>query len=70
MGIAIILLTIIIVLYIEKRHQTNDKNPKEIKTDYQSPRIDLDYNEILSGTRSYLPVYHYNGRTHNGTYHL
>jgi len=68
-GIAIILLTIIIVLYIEKRQQTNDENQK-INNDYQSPRTDLSYNDILSHTRSYLPVYRYDGRTHNGLHHV
>jgi len=68
-GIAIILLMIIIVLYIEKRHRTNEKM-KNIKNAYQIPRTDLDYNDILSDSRSYLPIYRYDGRTHNGTYHI
>jgi len=68
-GISIILLTIIIVLYIEKRHKTNNKDEK-IKNNYQTPRSNFDSNDILSSTRSYIPVYRYNGRTHSGTYHI
>lgn len=55
---------------MEKRHEIHEKNSNEIKSDYQTPRLDLDYNEILSGTRSYIPIYRYNGRTHNGTYNI
>ncbi|CAF3394718.1 unnamed protein product [Rotaria socialis] len=66
-GVTFILLTIIIVLYIEKRHVAHDENNK-IKHDYQTPRSDIDYNDILSTTRSYLPVYRYDGRTHHEFY--
>lgn len=62
-GIAIILLTIILVLYLQQRHKADNH-------DYQSPRRDFDYNEILSGTRSVLPIYRYDGRTHHGLYHV
>jgi hypothetical protein len=61
-GIAIILLTIIIILYLDKRKTIE-------KTDYQTPRSDLDYNDILSGTHSILPIYRYDGRTHHEFYH-
>ncbi|CAF0829683.1 unnamed protein product [Rotaria sordida] len=63
-GITIILLIVIIVLYIEKRHQTKDESNK-ITNDYQIPRQDIEYNDILSSTRPYLPVYHYDGRNHH-----
>ena len=58
-GIAIILLTIIIFLYIENR------NKKIVKNEYETPRTD-----ILSGISSYLPIYRYNGITQNGSYHV
>jgi hypothetical protein len=58
-GIAIILLTIIIILYIEKHQKKNVKN------DYELPG-----NDILAGMSPYIPVYRYNGRTQNGSYHV
>jgi len=69
LGIATILFMIILVLYLQKRHKKDDEN-SNTKNDYQTPRTDLDYNDILSGTRSYLPVYRYDGRTHNGFYQV
>jgi len=51
-GICIILLTIIIVIYIEKRLR--------LKNDYESPPIDSLYDD----TQTYLPVYRFNCRTH------
>ncbi len=58
-GITIILFTVIIVLYIEK-------HPKTDQNDYQIPRTD----HILSGTRSYIPVYRYDGRTDHAFYNV
>jgi len=53
-GITIILITIIIILYIEKYFQ--------IKTN----ETDINYDD----TPSYLPVYHYDGRNYNSFYHV
>ena len=63
-GVAIILLTIIIILYLQQRREKIDSN------DSPSPPRDFDYNEILSGTRSILPVYRYDGRTDRGFYQV
>jgi len=49
-------LTIIIILYIEKHVKIED--------DDQSPETDIEYDEAFS----HLPVYRYDGRTHNGFY--
>lgn len=68
-GITIILMTVIIVLYIEKRRLSNDDSNK-LKNDYQIPRSDIEYNDILSTGRSYLPVYHYDARTHHDFYQV
>ena len=68
-GIAIIFLTIIIVLYIENRYKKIDEKEK-IESDYQVPRGDDNYNDILSVTRSYLPVYRYDGRSPSELYHI
>ncbi len=53
-GISIILISIIILLYIEKRLKMTTKE------------TDLVYDE----TTSYLPVYHYDGRNHSSLYHV
>lgn len=54
-GIVVILVTIIVILYIENR--------LKMKID----RSDLIYND----SPSYLPVYHYDGRNHHsGLYHV
>lgn len=63
-GIAIILLTVIIILYLQQRREKI--NPDESP----SPPRDFNYNEILSGTRSILPVYRYDGRTDRGFYQV
>lgn len=63
-GVAIILLTIIIILYLQQRREKIDSD------DSPSPPRDFDYNEILSGTRSILPVYRYDGRTDRGFYQV
>jgi hypothetical protein len=57
-GICIILLTIIIILYIEKRFR--------VKDDYESPQTDILYDEAPS----YLPVYRFNCRTHHDFHHI
>jgi hypothetical protein len=57
-GISVILLAIIIILYIEKH--------VKIQEDDQSPETDIDYVD----TFSQLPVYRYDGRTHNGFYNV
>jgi hypothetical protein len=51
-------LAIIIILYIEKH--------VKIQEDDQSPETDIDYVD----TFSQLPVYRYDGRTHNGFYNV
>jgi hypothetical protein len=66
-GITIILLAVIIVIYIEKRKKKKDGCKKPMKSNYQIPRTDVD---VLSGTRSHLPVYRYDGRNPNGIYHV
>jgi len=65
LGIVIILISVIVVLYIERR-----RKKLEEKNDYQTPRTDLEYNDILSNTRPYIPIYRYNGRTENGFYNV
>lgn len=69
LGIAIILIAIVVLLYIEKRRKISAEDATT-KTDYQTPRTDFEDNDLLSGTRSYIPIYRYNGRTENGFYHV
>ena len=68
-GIAIILLMIIIVLYIGKGYKKTVE-PEKIKSDYQIPRNDINYNDILSTTHCYLPVYRYDGRSQSELYNI
>jgi len=53
-GISIILISIIILLYIEKHLKMTTKE------------TDLEYDEAPS----YLPVYRYDGRNHSSFYHV
>lgn len=64
-GIAVILLTIIIILYLQQRRKNSTDSD-----DYENSPQDFDYNEILSGTRSILPIYRYDGRTHREFYQV
>ena len=63
-GIAVILLTIIILLYLQQRQKKTESD------DYENARRDFNYNEILSGTRSILPIYRYDGRTQREFYQV
>jgi len=60
---------IIIVLYIEKRFKKSDQHEK-VTSDYEVPRNDINYNDILSTTRCYLPVYRYDGRSHSELHYI
>ncbi|CAF0823310.1 unnamed protein product [Adineta steineri] len=68
-GIAIIFLMIIIVLFIEKRNRNGNTNEK-FNHEYQVPRNDANYNDIFSVTNPYVPVYHYDGRSHSELYNI
>ncbi|CAF2523209.1 unnamed protein product [Rotaria sp. Silwood2] len=59
-GISIIFMTIIIVLYIDKRFK--------IKSDYQSSTMNMECDD--DDKPYYLPVYRYNCRTHNDFSHV
>lgn len=51
---------------MEQREQENEKN----ENNYQVPRNDDTYNDILPSTRPYPSVYHYNERNQNEIYHI
>lgn len=69
LGITIILLSVIIVLYIENRQKIKEELG-DVKNDYQVPRPDTEYNDIISSTRSYVPVYRFDARTHHEFYNV
>ena len=67
-GLSIILFSILFLLCLERR-QIDHNDQMKMKSTYQIPRQDLEY-DVLANPRSYLPVYRYDGRTPNAFYHV